>query len=409
MKIAFIVNGFPSLSETFILNQITGLLDLGFDVDIFAQFNPNEGKIHSDVKKYRLMDRVYYFNPPYSKIKRILKAIYLTALNFYKGPAKILRAFNIFKYGKESLSLNSLYRVIPFLDKNFDIIHCHFGISGIVGEYLREMKVRGKIITAFYGYDLSAAITDNKSIIYKNLFIKGDLFLPICEYFKKKLINIECDEEKIKIHHMGIDLQKFKLLERKIQSKEDIKILTIARLIEKKGHIYAIKTIEKVSEKHKNIQYYIVGNGPLKEKLEAQVLEAGIKDNVTFLESANQDECIKLYEEAHIFLLPSVTSENGDQEGTPVVLMEAQATGLPVISTYHSGIPEVVIDGKSGFLVPEKDVTALAEKLKYLIEHPETRNKMGKAGRQHIDEKYNIHKLNQKLVTIYENLLEPPI
>ncbi len=404
MKIAFIVNGFPSLSETFILNQVTGLLDMGYDVEIFAQFNPNESKIHSDVEKYRLMERVHYFNPPYSKIKRTLKAICLIAANFYKGPAKILKSLNIFKYGKEALSLNSLYRIIPFLDKNFDIIHCHFGFSGITGAYLKDIKVSGKIITTFYGYDLSSAITDNKSIIYKNLIRKGDLFLPICDYFKRKLINLECGEEKIIIHQVGIDFQKFKFLERKLQPEGVIKILTIARLVEKKGHIYAIKAIKKVIEKHKNIQYFIVGNGPLKEKLEAQVSEAGIKQYVDFAESVNQDECMSLYQEAHIFVLPSVTSDNGDQEGTPVVLMEAQATGLPVISTYHSGIPEIVIDGKSGFLVPEKDVNALTEKLDYLIEHPEIRDEMGKAGRKYIEEKFDIKNLNQKLVKIYESL-----
>ena len=104
--------------------------------------------------------------------------------------------------------------------------------------------------------------------------------------------------------------------------------------------------------------------------------------------------------------LPSITASNGDQEGIPVVLMEAQATGLPIISTYHTGIPEVVIDGKSGFLVHEKDVDALAEKLEYLIKHPEIWPEMGRYGRKHVEEKYDIKKLNQQLVKIYQNLIE---
>ena len=82
MKIAIIVGGFPTLSETFILNQITGLLDMGHDVEIFAQFNPKDKKVHSDVEKYRLMERVHYTSIPYNKVKRILKAIFLIIKNF---------------------------------------------------------------------------------------------------------------------------------------------------------------------------------------------------------------------------------------------------------------------------------------------------------------------------------------
>ncbi|MBA7689291.1 GDP-mannose-dependent alpha-(1-6)-phosphatidylinositol monomannoside mannosyltransferase [subsurface metagenome] len=130
-----------------------------------------------------------------------------------------------------------------------------------------------------------------------------------------------------------------------------------------------------------------------------------IKNYVKILGAVEQDEILKLYQQAHIFVLPSVTASNGDQEGIPVVLMEAQAVGLPIISTYHSGIPEVIMDGKSGFLVPEKDVNALADRLDYLIEHPEIWSEMGRCGRNFVEEKYDIKKLNQQLVEIYQNLI----
>jgi colanic acid/amylovoran biosynthesis glycosyltransferase len=105
---------------------------------------------------------------------------------------------------------------------------------------------------------------------------------------------------------------------------------------------------------------------------------------------------------AHLFILPSVTAADGDQEGTPVSLMEAQASGLPVLSTRHSGIPEVVLDGVSGFLLPERDVEGLAQKLVYLIEHPEVCRAMGARGRQHVESQFDIRKLNEELTAIYE-------
>ncbi|OEU66736.1 MAG: hypothetical protein BBJ57_09470 [Desulfobacterales bacterium PC51MH44] len=111
-----------------------------------------------------------------------------------------------------------------------------------------------------------------------------------------------------------------------------------------------------------------------------------------------------MYEKAHIFIFSSLTARNGDQEGQGLVLSEAQAMGLPVISTLVGGIPEGVLEGKSGFLVPERDVEALAERLQYLIEHLEVWPEMGRYGRNFMAKHYDIKKLNQRLVNIYQNL-----
>ena len=213
-----------------------------------------------------------------------------------------------------------------------------------------------------------------------------------------------CEEGKIIVHRMGIDVEKFEFSERR--KTGTIKILSVGRLVEKKGHEYAIKALAKVVNKNgKNIIYRIVGDGPLKDKLMSLAEELRIEDCVEFMGNVEDEELLKLYKESHIFILPSVTASDGDQEGIPVVLMEAQAMGLPVISTYHSGIPEVVIDGKSGFLVPEKDVDALAEKMEFLVEHPELWSEMGWYGREFVEKHYDIRKLNKRLVEIYLNLI----
>ena len=153
------------------------------------------------------------------------------------------------------------------------------------------------------------------------------------------------------------------------------------------------------------MKYVIAGDGPLRSYLENLVKDLNLKENVNFLGEVDQDEVTKLYRESHLFVLPSVTAADGNQEGVPVVLMEAQASGLPVVSTLFTGVPEVVADGKSGFLVSERDVSALAEKLEYLIDHPDLWPKMGRAGSNLVEENYNIKKLNLKLVKIFEDLL----
>ena len=118
-----------------------------------------------------------------------------------------------------------------------------------------------------------------------------------------------------------------------------------------------------------------------------------------------EDEILEVYRKAHIFVLPSVTASDGDSEGQALVLQEAQAAGIPVVSTFHNGIPDGVLNGESGFLVPERDVDALAEKLEYLIGHPEIWPEMGKCGREFVEKNYNIRRLNRRFAEIYQQLV----
>jgi len=405
MKIAFIVATFPTLSETFILNQITGLLDLGHNVQIFALTNPNEGKIHREVRDYALIERTHYIpSIPKNKVKRAYKALQLIIMNIYRDPVPILTMLNIFKYGRSSLSLRKLFQVIPFLNREFDIIHCHFGPTGRSFLFLKDI-IPGKYITSFHGYDVSSYVRRNGNRIYQHLFKKADLFTINSDHTKQRLEQLGCDASKIVKLPMGLNLDQFEFKLRK-DPQGTIKVLTVARLVEKKGIGYSIRAVANVLERHPNIEYRIAGDGPLAEELGALISDLGISKKVHLLGWQGRKKVIKLMEESHIFILSSATAKNGDQEGQGLVLQEAQAMGLPIISTYHNGIPEGVIHGKSGFLVSERDVDALAEKLEYLIEHPGLCSKMGRFGRQFVEKRYNIKKLNQRLVKIYQNFIQ---
>src|SRR3972149_7758407 len=401
MKVAFIVSGFPILSQTFILNQITGLLDLGHDVQIFARINPNEPKIHPDVDKYHLIERTHYMPQiPKNLIKRRLKAIYLIITNFHKSPLKILKSLNIPKYRKDTLSL--IYTLIPFLDKKCDIIQCHFGPCGNLGSYLIQMGAQGKLVTMFHGYDVRLGIKKGENI-YSQLFKVGDCFLAISDYNYKNLVRFGVNPEKIILHTVGIDVNKFSYRYQSTADKSTntIKIITVARLVEEKGLKYGIQAISKLLKRNPelNLEYHIVGEGELEGDLRKLVKELSLEEVVCFIEPMDQEEIIGKMQQAHIFILPSIA------EALPVVLMEAQAVGLPVVATSVGGVSQVIIDGKSGFLVPERDVDALAEKIEYLIEHPELWPEMGRCGRKFIEERYDIQKLNQRLVKIYKALL----
>jgi len=408
MRIAFIVSKFPALSQTFILNQITGLIDRGHEVDIYAVQSDNNPRMHPDVTKYNLLQHTYYFRKlPASGLQRKIEITGLVLRYFYKKPGSLLKTRLLSGRGKGSI-LKILCIGFPFLDKKpYDIIHCHFGPNGILGVTLKEMGVfEGKVVTVFHGYDISSYLRKHGHAVYKSLFMRGDMFLPVSERWKNRLIELGCREQKIVVHRMGIDTSKFCYLPRKQGKDGKVRLLTIARLIEKKGVQYAVQAVADVLKRYSNIEYNIVGDGPVKNTLEDLIKGLNIGNNVKLLGWRQQEEIIELMKNTDILIAPSVVSEDGDEEGIPVVLMEALAQGMPVLSTQHSGIPELVQDGESGFLVPERNVNALAEKLAYLVKHPEIWSAMGQAGREYVEKCYNIDTLNDKLVDLYQHLID---
>ncbi|WP_347275219.1 glycosyltransferase [Candidatus Kuenenia sp.] len=407
MKIAFIVGEFPVLSEAFILNQITGLIDRGHKVDIFPEKLGNYPVMHEDVIKYNLLKCTYYQTIPINKFSRLGKYFFLVISNFHKNPIALLKTLNILKIRGKSSLLNILYKTVQFSDKgHYDIIHCHFGQIGNIGALLKDIgTIKGRLVTTFHGYDMSLYIKKEGNDVYNYLFEKGDMFLPISERWKNELIKLGCDEKKIFVHRMGIDTRKFLFYPRKPRDNGKVQLLTVARLVEKKGVQYGINAVAKVLKNHPDIEYKIVGDGTLRGDMTRLIDELDVSNNIKLLGWKTQEEIMELMKTTDILLAPSVTSQDGDQEGIPVVLMEALAQGIPVLSTYHSGIPELVHDGISGFLVPERDVDSLAERLMYLIGHQEIWAEMGKAGRKYVAENYDVNKLNDQLLELYQRLL----
>jgi colanic acid/amylovoran biosynthesis glycosyltransferase len=297
-----------------------------------------------------------------------------------------------------------LYLLYCIPKEKFDIVHCHFGHYGLVGIALKRAGVKSKIVTEFHGQDLSI-ISKYKKPVRDKLFRECDLFLTVCEYFKKKLIEFGCNSDKIICHHTGIYLNKFNFRTRRLPGKDSIKILTIGRLVEKKGVDYSVRAVAKLLESCEKIEYTIVGAGPLEQQLRTLVSELRIDGKVNFVGTMAHDQLINLYDRSHIFVLSSVTAGDGDHEGIPNALKEAMASGLVVVSTYHSGIDELIVDNVSGLLAPEKNVDALTDKLEYLIEHPEVWAEIGRNARVAVEENFDSEKLSKKLESIYNQLL----
>ena len=292
-------------------------------------------------------------------------------------------------------------------ENNVKLLHAHFGTDGV--RYLKLKKLLNlPMITTFYGFDVSRIprIPYWKKR-YVQLFQEGDLFLTEGNNMKNELIKLGCPGNKIIVQHLGVDLNIFKFTSRTLPEDGNIVILIAGSFFEKKGIPYAIQAFTKVKENYPDIQLRILGDGPLRDQIESLIAELGMSDSVTLLGYQSHDIFLNEAANAHIFMLPSITAQNGDTEGgAPVAILEAQATGLPVISSYHADIPEVVVDGKSALLAPERDVGALTKHLEYLVEHPDVWERMGRAGREHVEQEYDVMVQVGKLENIYDRLLQ---
>ncbi|NJO76092.1 MAG: colanic acid biosynthesis glycosyltransferase WcaL [Leptolyngbyaceae cyanobacterium RM1_406_9] len=408
MRIAVIVCRFPVLSETFILNQITGLIERGHEVDIYAEGWGDRSKVHPDVEKYRLLDRTYLLTEvPTNLVWRLLKGLGLFLENFYKAPRFLLKSLNVADYGLQAAGLWLMYSAISLINKQpYDLIHCQFGTQGYRGMFFRNvLHPQPKLIVTFRGHDISRYVFEHGDRIYDELFKTADFFLANCEFFRQRAIQLGCDPDRIAVHLSGLDCSKFTFTPRRLEPDSPVRIATTGRLVEKKGVEYAIRAVAQQAKTHPNIEYQIIGDGPLKDSLQALIQELNAVPYIKLVGWKNEQEIIQILEKTHLFIAPSITAQDGNQDAPINVLKEAMAMGLPVISTLHGGIPELVEDNISGFLVPERDVDALSEKLGYLIEHPDRWTEMGHAGRAFVEQHYDIHGLNDRLVQRYEQLL----
>ena len=420
MKIVVFLNHFPVLAETFVLNQITALLDRGHDVAIFCQTPYSDLLCHLDVQRYHLTERAIYYGipdakPPFKKIKRLSKAFHILFSHRITHWHSFLKSLNFIKFRRRALSFRLFFLVHQFLlnglDK-YDIAHCHYFPNGDLAVALKQIGAfNGKIITTLHGeatYTGDKAFRLKKALTHKNLstlFKEGDLFLPMSRNEAQGLVHIGCDPEKIIVHRMGVDTSKFHPMPFSNSQPDHVNLISVGRLVEKKGFEYTIKAVAKLLNTYSKISYTIIGGGPLRDTLQSLIDRLQIGSRVKILGPKNQDEVLEHLHKAHIFLAPSINSRDGDKEGIPVAIMEAMAFGLPILTTDHAGIPELVKDGICGFVVNQGDVDALSRRLIQLVCSPELRSSMGNASKNIVNTNFDVDRLTDRLVQLFDQVI----
>jgi len=412
MKLAVFVDQFPVRSQTFVLNQVTGLIDLGVDITILSLGAGDKAIFNDDkLKQYNLAQRtVYLLDRGSITQSRLLRFVYrsfsvLTGILINNNRWSVLKALNVSQFGQQAKSL-LLATIVARLSLalKFDVIVAHFGFNGVTANQLRELGVlQGKIATIFHGHDISsvqALAQRNKS--YQALFQQTELMLPISELWKKKLIELGCPDTKIIVHRMGVDLASFQYNENLLnQERESLKIFTVARFAEKKGLKYAIKAMALLkSNTDIDFHYTLAGFGELADELQQLVIELNLSKEVSFIGEINSEQVKSYMQHADVFLQPSVTAKNGDMEGVPVTIMEAMAMGTVVVSTFHSGIPELITHNKHGLLANERDEVAIAQHLESIALDKEHAQDLAVNARNRIEQIGNVDQLNKDLIKL---------
>lgn len=406
MKLTFFTMRFPVASETFVLNQVIYFIDAGYDVEIISVFPGDMVNRHGAFDEYGLAQKTHYLLPDekVSALEKLNQRLKLV-LPRVARPA-LLRSLNVRRYGAQASKL-----LLPSIVANAsgtytaDVFLVHFGYAGALANKLRELGVlQGKQATVFHGADISRRhILEEHKLDYVNLFEQSELMLPISHLWKNKLIEMGCPPEKIHVTRMGIEPEKFNFRPRQ-GFHTPLRIISVARLTEKKGLDIAVQASEILKVRGGRFEYTIIGNGDQEEELRAHIASAGLEDNVKMPGFKPQDEIRQALNEADIFLLPSKTAADGDMEGIPVALMEAMAVGLPVVSTRHSGIPELIEHNVSGWLVPENDAAALADTLLSLSQNEIDVAPVVAAARQKVETEFNQHIAYGELAQILERL-----
>ncbi|MEE2833505.1 MAG: glycosyltransferase [Candidatus Latescibacterota bacterium] len=287
------------------------------------------------------------------------------------------------------------------------VVHAHFGYQAC--RCLRAIRATGlPLLTTFYGADATSYTRQPQwRRRYVKLFESGRLFLAEGSTMARHVAEAGAPPERIRVHHLGVDTRRIPFRER---GAEDgvVRILMCGHFREKKGFPDGLRALGRALQgvQGVDVQVVMIGDGPERDRVLEAITDSGLGDRVELRGLLPYREVLQSLESCHLLLQPSRTATDGDSEGgAPVILLDAQAAGVPVVATTHADIPEYVIDGGSGMLAPEGDLDGLTDLLRQMLTSPQRWAEMGRRGRAHVEAEYDARRQVERLELIYDDLV----
>lgn len=376
------VHSFSKLSETFIYDYAKSLQKQDVDVTVITFNRLNEDE--------RPFEPVKTLSLSWWNLPRIWKI----SRDLLQGKHTETSAWPVYrKRLKKMLS-----------DERPDILHAHFGPMGVLlGPVADELDI--PLVVTFYGYDISQIVEqDFWKNAYRELANVADRITVLSEEMKERALNIGFAEEQVKVIHLGTDVESIRYRQ---PSYPISRFLSIGRLSGKKGHLDTLKAFKTLlASADRPLRLNIIGEGEKRSEIEAFIKSNDLNENVELLGRLPHSRVVEQLYQADAFVLNSKTSESGDKEGTPTVLVEAQAAGLPCLSTFHSGIPEIIPKENHRFLAEEGNVDQIASNFnKMLVASEDEINEISRLGRKRVEAVFDVNGEAAKFKNLYKTLI----
>lgn len=387
-KVAYIMSRFPKISETFILFEMIEQERNGVQIELYPLLHEKQPVSHPEVEKY--LQRANFH--PFVSLP-ILKANWHY---FSHKPMKYLELFFELLFSAFG-SLNFTLGVLVYFPKavRFAYEMQQKGVSHIHAHFCNHPAVVAMIINRLTSIPFSFTAHGSDLHVEKRMLdkkVKASAFAVTVSYFNKEAMVKACGDwahDKVHVIRCGIDTEVF-VPNTEQETNGKLKVICIGSFEEVKGHKYLVEACQKLHERGIDFVCDFIGDGPVRKQVSEQIAATGLDNKIIIHGPKPRQEVVRMLKNADIKVLPSVPTAKGKREGVPVVLMEAMAMALPVVSSQLSGIPELVDDGKTGVLVPPRDVIGIANALQSLYEEPELRRKLGQAGREKVMREFNL-------------------
>lgn len=394
-SICIAVYAFPVRSETFVTEHAVGLARRGWNVTVVSLF-PGLG-----IKPFELeaidatgVRREYCGNPSeglWKKLRRIVSVFRNQSLSSWH--------LRLRRSDRSKLSFSARY-LEHFRKIDPDVIHIHFAYP--VGEAISGRWTRSPIITTWHGYDANVIPHKFGKDFYECMFARAEIQHTVgSKFMQQRVIDLGCAAERISLIPMGVDTEKFSFLDRSKLHRKTVSIISVGRLCEVKGHEYLIRAFKVLKEHGRPVQLTIVGAGELQKYLEVLISELGLEGHVKLAGSRQSIALNELLHDSDIFALTGVPSPSSGIEGQGIATVEAQLTGLPVVSSNIGGLSESMLDGESALLCTPKSIKEIASALDRYVKDPELRHRHGECGRRFAERRFSIEHTLDSFEAIY--------
>ena len=405
-RLAYLLKRFPRLSETFVLNEMLELQRQGVELRIYALMDPQERQVHPEAA--RLRTQVVYLHDSRRKFRswvRLLGGAVLHALSHPLGALRVGWALVTVHRSVPSLrhAIEGLWLARDLRRNSVGHLHAHFIHSPAAVAYLA-------FLAAGPPFSVTAHAKDLYTTLRRNLRIRARAarFVITCTRFNAAHLAGVLSESFPALSHKavglhliyhGTDLKRFGPDRSGVATD---RILSVGRLVPKKGFQDLVDALALLHNKGRRINADVYGGGPLREELEGRATEVGLEGRLTFHGARLQDEILAAYRRAAVFVLAPVVMDDGDRDGIPNVLVEAMASGVPVVATRISGIPELITDGVDGLLVDEQDPAALAGAIERVLLDPALAARLGHAGRRRVEQDFDLVVNTRRLRALFQ-------